>query len=573
MTCCFKQHAGMCYDEKNNRNEEGGNVGRIGTLRRAPEIVAVFAKHGFAGYIKDLGLAEKIPFTRRGVKEQNVKGEQLRRALEDLGPTFIKLGQFLSTRTDLLPPSWTDPLSKLQSGAPAVPFEEIKKIVESELGQPLDDWLIYMEEVPIGAASIGQVHRAELKDGTEVAIKVRRPGIEPIIRKDISILRQLASLAERNSELARQVSLKAIIDDFAGSLRREMDYRREATESSGVRETIKEKHVYVPLVYSEWSTEQILVMEYMDGKPLHGDVIAGMEIKERQELAQALSETVLRQVFIEGVFHADPHPGNLLLLRDGRLCLIDFGNTGRLSDEMRHLLSDCLFALGDRDAAALSMLVLEMGSRKPVNRRMLQRDISRWMGGYMDIELADVEMGTMLQELFTVAGSHSISIPKDFVQVGQAFLKVEQTVIALDPGSSLSGMVRDMSREVLMGRINPKELMRGSRSFIRLMKMATDKLPSVLNETLSEWEGGQPKLKMHITADENIMKRLERMASMVVLSIMMLAFSIVMAGLFVSMRNRPPLTGTNTIHLGMLTAVIMTTIFLTVIYLMWRKIK
>ncbi|MGG3449573.1 ABC1 kinase family protein [Domibacillus aminovorans] len=548
-------------------------MGRIGTLRRAPEIVAVFAKHGFAGYIKDLGLAEKIPFTRRGGKEQNVKGEQLRRALEDLGPTFIKLGQFLSTRTDLLPPSWTGPLSKLQSGAPVVPFEEIKKIVESEAGQPLDDWLIYMEEVPIGAASIGQVHRAALKDGTEVAIKVRRPGIEPIIRNDMSILRQLANLAERNSELARQVSLKAIIDDFVSSLRREMDYRMEATESAGVRETIKEKHVYVPLIYPEWSTEQILVMEYMDGKPLHGEVIAGMDIKERQELAQSLSETVLRQVFIDGVFHADPHPGNLLLLKDGRLCLIDFGNTGRLSDEMRHLLSDSLFALADRDAAALSMLVLEMGSRKSVDRRMLQRDISRWMAGYMDIELADVEMGTMLQELFTVAGSHSISIPKDFVQVGQAFLKVEQTVIALDPGSSLSGMVRDMSHEVLLGRIHPKELMRGSRSFVRLMKMAADKLPGVLNETLSEWEGGQPKLKMHITADENIMKRIERMASTLVLSIMMLAFSIVMAGIFVSMRNQSPLTGTNTFHLGMLTAVIMTIIFLIVIHLMWRKIK
>ncbi|OAH59401.1 hypothetical protein AWH48_14775 [Domibacillus aminovorans] len=573
MSCCFKQHIGMCYDGKNNRNEEGGNVGRIGTLRRAPEIVAVFAKHGFAGYIKDLGLAEKIPFTRRGGKEQNVKGEQLRRALEELGPTFIKLGQFLSTRTDLLPPSWTDPLSKLQSGAPVVPFDEIKKIVESEAGQPLDDWLIYMEEVPIGAASIGQVHRAALKDGTEVAIKVRRPGIEPIIRNDMSILRQLANLAERNSELARQVSLKAIIDDFVSSLRREMDYRMEATESAGMRETIKEKYVYVPLIYPECSTEQMLVMEYMDGKPLHGEVIAGMDIKERQELAQSLSETVLRQVFIDGVFHADPHPGNLLLLKDGRLCLIDFGNTGRLSDEMRHLLSDSLFALADRDAAALSMLVLEMGSRKPVDRRMLQRDISRWMAGYMDIELADVEMGTMLQELFTVAGSHSISIPKDFVQVGQAFLKVEQTVIALDPGSSLSGMVRDMSLEVLLGRIHPKELMRGSRSFVRLMKMAADKLPGVLNETLSEWEGGQPKLKMHVTADENIMKRIERMASALVLSIMMLAFSIVMAGIFVSMRNQSPLTGTNTFHIGMLTAVIMTIIFLIVIHLMWRKIK
>jgi ubiquinone biosynthesis protein len=219
------------------------------------------------------------------------------------------------------------------------------------------------------------------------------------------------------------------------------------------------------------------------------------------------------------------------------------------------------------------MLVLEMGSRKPVDRRILQRDISRWMAGYMDIELADVKMGAMLQELFTVAGSHSISIPKDFVQVGQAFLKVEQTVIALDPGSSLSSMVRDMAHEVLMGRIHPKELMRESRSFVRLMKMAANKLPSVLNETLTEWEGGQPKLKMHITADENIMKRIERMASMIVLSVMMLAFSIVMAGIFVSMRNQSPLTGTDAFHIGMLTALIMTIIFLVVIYLMWRKIK
>lgn len=548
-------------------------MGKIGTLRRAPEIVAVFAKHGFAGYIKDLGLAEKIPFTRWGTKEQNVKGEELRRALEELGPTFMKLGQFLSTRTDLLPPSWTDPLAKLQNSAPAMPFESIRHIVELEAGMPMEDWLMYMEEVPLGAASIGQVHRAALKDGTEVAIKIRRPGIEPVIRNDLSILRQLASLAERNSELARQVSLKAIIDDFAAALSREMNYRMEAHEAIGMRESMKDKRIYVPSVFLDWTTERMLVMEYVNGAPLRGDVVQGMEQSERQALARSLSETILRQVFIEGIFHADPHPGNLLLLKDGRLGLIDFGNTGRLSDDMRQLLSDCLFSLADRDAAALSILVLEMGSRKPVERRLLQRDISRWMAGYMDIELAEVQMGAMLQELFAIAGSHHITIPKDLVQVGQAFLKVEQTVIGLDPGSSLSGMVRDMANEVLMGRIHPKVMMRESRSLLRLFKMAATKLPSIVNETLNEWEGGQPKVKMHVTADENMMRRIERMASLVVLSVIMLAFSIIMAGIFVSMGNQSPMTGTNTYVLAMGTAVVMTLLFMTVLYLMWRKIK
>lgn len=559
--------------EQNDGSREGDFVVKIGTLRRAPEIVAVFAKHGFAGYIKDLGLAEKIPFTRRGVKEQNVKGEQLRRALEELGPTFMKLGQFLSTRTDLLPPSWTEPLAKLQNSAPAMPFEAIKQIVEIEAGQPLDDWLIYMEEMPLGAASIGQVHRAALKDGTEVAIKIRRPGIEPVIRNDVSILRQLASIAERNSELARQVSLKAIIDDFAAALGREMNYRMEAMEAEGVRDLMKEPRIYVPRIYPEWTTERMLVMEFVSGRSLRGDVINELHVEERQDLARALSETVLRQVFIDGIFHADPHPGNLLLLNDGRLGLIDFGNTGRLSEDMRHLLSDCLFALADRDAASLSILVLEMGARKPVDRRILQRDISRWMAGYLDIELADVQMGAMLQELFSVAGSHHITIPKDFVQVGQAFLKVEQTVIALDPGSSLSGMVRDMAHEVLMGRIHPKEMMRESRSFFRLFKMAATKLPGILNETLNEWEGGQPKLKMHLTADDNMMRRIERMASLIVLSVIMLAFSIIMAGIFVSMGNQSPISGSNTYIIALITAVVMTILFMTVLYLMWRKIK
>lgn len=559
--------------EQNDGSREGDFVVKIGTLRRAPEIVAVFAKHGFAGYIKDLGLAEKIPFTRRGVKEQNVKGEQLRRALEELGPTFMKLGQFLSTRTDLLPPSWTEPLAKLQNSAPAMPFEAIKQIVEIEAGQPLDDWLIYMEEMPLGAASIGQVHRAALKDGTEVAIKIRRPGIEPVIRNDVSILRQLASIAERNSELARQVSLKAIIDDFAAALGREMNYRMEAMEAEGVRDLMKEPRIYVPRIYPEWTTERMLVMEFVSGRSLRGDVINELHAEERQDLARALSETVLRQVFIDGIFHADPHPGNLLLLNDGRLGLIDFGNTGRLSEDMRHLLSDCLFALADRDAASLSILVLEMGARKPVDRRILQRDISRWMAGYLDIELADVQMGAMLQELFSVAGSHHITIPKDFVQVGQAFLKVEQTVIALDPGSSLSGMVRDMAHEVLMGRIHPKEMMRESRSFFRLFKMAATKLPGILNETLNEWEGGQPKLKMHLTADDNMMRRIERMASLIVLSVIMLAFSIIMAGIFVSMGNQSPISGSNTYIIALITAVVMTILFMTVLYLMWRKIK
>ncbi|WP_338753609.1 ABC1 kinase family protein [Bacillus sp. FJAT-52991] len=548
-------------------------------LTRLPEIIAVLMKHGFTGYLKDLGLSEKIPFHKRGAseeKKEHVRGEELRAALEELGPTFMKLGQFISTRTDILSPEWTAPLSKLQSDAPPVPFNEIKQIIELESGGPLKDSFIEFNETPIGTASLGQVHRAVLYSGEKVAVKVRRPHIEAVVNQDIQVLRHLAMIAEKNSSLAQQFSVKETIDEFAASLLKEMNYRFEAAEALSVKEQIDNEWVYVPMIFPDYTTERVLVMELIDGKKLTPEAIEQISQQRRKELAEALAESVLEQVYVKGVFHADPHPGNLILLKDETLALIDFGNTGRLSEEMKQLLAECLFSLNDRDSASLSMAIQSLGTNREVDRKAMRRDLDVWMNTYLDRALQEVKMGTMFQELFALAAKHGIRVPREFIQVGQAFLKVEQTVAALDPDIRFNVILKETGQRLMWEQLHPKRLLRETRKFTRQVQISARKLPTVINETIRKWESGEPHLQINVKPDEGMMNRIERIAHMLVLSIMMLAFSIIIAGVIIGIKisgDHSQLTDNYTFQIVLFTAFVITILFLITIYMMWQKKK
>ncbi|WP_203362022.1 AarF/UbiB family protein [Bacillus sp. REN10] len=548
-------------------------------LTRLPEIITVLMKHGFTGYLKDLGLSEKIPFHKRGEAEErkeHAKGEELRVAFEELGPTFMKLGQFMSTRTDILAPEWTVPLSKLQSDAPPIPFEEIKQIIEFESGGTLADTFVEFEETPIGTASLGQVHRAILHSGEKVAIKVRRPHIETVVNQDIQVLRHLAAIAEKNSALARQFSMKETIDEFAASLVKEMNYRLEAAEALSVKKQIDNRWIHVPAIFPDYTTERVLVMELVEGQKLTPETIAQINQQRRKELAEALAESVLEQVYVKGVFHADPHPGNLVLLKDDTLALIDFGNTGRLPEEMKQLLAECLFSLNDRDSVSLTMAIQSLGANREVDTKAMRRDLDAWMNTYLDRALQEVKMGTMFQELFALAAKHGIRVPREFIQVGQAFLKVEQTVSALDPDIRFNVILKDTGERLMWEQLHPKRLLRETRKLTRQVQISARKLPTVINETIRKWENGEPHLQMNIKPDEGMMNRIERIAHMLVLSIMMLAFSIIIAGIIIGIKisgDHSQLTDNYTFQIVLATAFMITMLFLITIYMMWRKKK
>ncbi|PAQ14353.1 hypothetical protein CD798_10810 [Bacillaceae bacterium SAOS 7] len=548
-------------------------------LTRLPEIITILMRHGFTGYLKDLGLSEKIPFHKRGTteeKKEHVKGEELRAAFEELGPTFMKLGQFISTRTDILSPEWTVPLSKLQSNAPPIPFDDIKQIIEFESGGPLESSFIEFDETPIGTASLGQVHRAVLYSGEQVAVKVRRPHIEMVVNQDIQVLRHLAAIAEKNSSLARQFSVKETIDEFAASLLKEMNYRLEAAEALSVKAQIDNEWIYVPAIFPDYTSERVLVMELVEGKKLTSETINQLSSQRRKELAEALAESVLAQVYVKGVFHADPHPGNLILLKNETLALIDFGNTGRLSEEMKQLLAECLFSLNDRDSVSLSLAIQSLGANREVDTKAMRRDLDTWMNTYLDRALQEVKMGTMFQELFALAAKHGIRVPREFIQVGQAFLKVEQTVSALDPDIRFNIILKDTGERLMWEQLHPKRLLRETRKLTRQVQLSARKLPTVLNETIRKWENGEPHLQMNIKPDDDMMSRIERIAHMLILSIMMLAFSIIIAGVIIGIKisgDNSQLTNVYTFQIVLSIAFLITILFLITIYMMWRKKK
>ncbi|WP_157843237.1 ABC1 kinase family protein [Bacillus sp. FJAT-42315] len=548
-------------------------------LTRLPEIITILMRHGFTGYLKDLGLSEKIPFHKRGTteeKKEHVKGEELRAAFEELGPTFMKLGQFISTRTDILSSEWTVPLSKLQSNAPPIPFDDIKQIIEFESGGPLESSFIEFDETPIGTASLGQVHRAVLYSGEQVAVKVRRPHIEMVVNQDIQVLRHLAAIAEKNSSLARQFSLRETIDEFASSLLKEMNYRLEAAEALSVKAQIDNEWIYVPAIFPDYTSERVLVMELVEGKKLTSETIHQLSSQRRKELAEALAESVLAQVYVKGVFHADPHPGNLILLKNETLALIDFGNTGRLSEEMKQLLAECLFSLNDRDSVSLSLAIQSLGANREVDTKAMRRDLDTWMNTYLDRALQEVKMGTMFQELFALAAKHGIRVPREFIQVGQAFLKVEQTVSALDPDIRFNVILKDTGERLMWEQLHPKRLLRETRKLTRQVQLSARKLPTVLNETIRKWENGEPHLQMNIKPDDDMMSRIERIAHMLILSIMMLAFSIIIAGVIIGIKisgDNSQLTNVYTFQIVLSIAFLITILFLITIYMMWRKKK
>lgn len=549
------------------------------SLTRLPEIITILMRHGFTGYLKDLGLSEKIPFHKRAAteeKKEHIKGEELRAAFEELGPTFMKLGQFISTRTDILSSEWIVPLSKLQSDAPPVPYDDIKQIIEFESGGPLESSFVEFDETPIGTASLGQVHRAVLHSGEQVAVKVRRPHIEMVVNQDVQVLRHLAAIAEKNSSLARQFSVKETIDEFAASLLKEMNYRLEAAEALNVKAQIDNEWIYVPAIFPDYTSERVLVMELVEGKKLTSEAINQINQQRRKELAEAIAESVLAQVYVKGVFHADPHPGNLILLKDETLALIDFGNTGRLSEEMKQLLAECLFSLNDRDSVSLSLAIQSLGANREVDTKAMRRDLDTWMNTYLDRALQEVKMGTMFQELFALAAKHGIRVPREFIQVGQAFLKVEQTVSALDPDIRFSVILKDTGERLMWEQLHPKRLLRETRKLTRQIQLSARKLPTVINETIRKWENGEPHLQMNIKPDDDMMSRIERIAHMLILSVMMLAFSIIIAGVIIGIKisgDNSQLTNTYTFQIVLSIAFLITILFLITIYMMWRKKK
>ena len=436
-------------------------------LNRYRQILAVLFKYGFGDLLEMLTIDQYIEVglqmisrTRATRVERLNRPQRLRMAFEELGPTYIKLGQILSTRPDLVPMEYIDELSRLQDKIPAFSFEQVRNVVSEEFGMPPEDLFDSLEEEPFASASIGQVHRAVLKDGESVAVKFQRPGIQKIIEVDLEIMLHLATLAEHHiEELSFHRPVK-IVEEFAKTLEKEIDYKNEATNMERVaRYFLDDPHVYIPKVFRDTTTTRVLTTEFIEGIKI-SDVdkleAAGLD---RQILTARGADVVLKQIFSQGFFHADPHPGNIFVLPDNVICLLDFGMTGIVDRQTREDFVDLLDSIVHQNEVRASQALLKLTDwdYEP-DRRKLEREVADFMGRHLYKPLKDVELGKLLQQLVELATELRLRIPPDIFLMMKAFSTVEGVAHMLDPDFDMVEQATPFITEVKLARYKPQRI-------------------------------------------------------------------------------------------------------------------
>lgn len=508
-------------------------------------------RHGFGYMVEELGLYHLLSLPRRIVTQEVhaalTLGERIRRVLEDLGPTFVKLGQLASTRSDLLPEPIIAELVKLQDSVAPFSAETARSIVEQELDQPLNEIFEAFENTPIAAASIGQVHRAVLHGGQSVAVKIQRPGVTRTMSRDLEILHDLSALAEKRLDWAKQYGLTRMVEEFSRSLLAELDYAQEGRNAERIAaqhtEQAKPK-VAIPTIYWDYSSARVLTMEYVSGITLNRReelLKRGMKLKA---IAQQLVEMMLDQIFIHGFFHADPHPGNVMLLDNGKLALIDFGMVGRLNEEMKDSLSALVIALMRRNTDSMVRAILRLGViPENTDRAVLRDDVERLRESYYDIPFNRISIGKALNDLFGIARKHRLVIPPDLAMLGKTMLTLEGVVANLDPSFSIVQMAEPFGRQLLQQRFSGSRIQRKLLGGVADLAESLVELPSQARQLSALLSSGKLKVEVGLPELKNLEHKFSRVGNRLSFSLVLLAFSIIMAGLIIgsSLRGEPSL--------------------------------
>jgi ubiquinone biosynthesis protein len=445
-----------------------GVVGRTyRNLNRYRQILAILFKYGFGDLIELLKIEQYIEVglqlisrKRRDVFERLSRAERVRMAIEELGPTYIKLGQILSTRPDLIPDDFRRELSKLQDRVPAFAFSEVTNIVETEIGCSLQERFGFFDEQPFASASIGQVHRAGLPDGEIVAVKVQRPGIKKIIEVDLEIMLHLATLMERNiKEIALYRPVK-IVEEFARTLEREIDYKIEATSMERfARKFLDDPTVYIPKVFRDTTTERVLTMELVDGIKISEIEKLEEAGLDRKKITASGADFYLKQIFNYGFFHADPHPGNIFILPDNVICLLDFGMTGSVDRQTREEFVDLIDSIVHRHESRATQVLLKLTywDDEP-DIRMLEKDVADFMGQHLYKPLKDIEIGKLLNQLLELSSRHRLMIPPDLFLMMKALTIIEGVALMLDPDFDMISQTTPFIKRVKLAKFYPDRI-------------------------------------------------------------------------------------------------------------------
>jgi len=496
--------------------------------------VGVLVKYGFGHILDQMRIGPYLRIGRKFLAREKPEMEKLnyaqriRLAMEELGPTFVKLGQVLSTRPFLIPLELVIELSKLQDEVAPFPFDQAKQIVERELRAPLEQAFSSFDESPVASASLSQVHRARTKQAEDVVVKVQRPGIKPIIDTDMEILTDLANLLERHIPESRQYQPKAMVDELARTFRREIDFKNEARNIEIFATNFKEDAtVFVPRVFWDKTTDLVLTMEYIAGIKVTDLEELEKRGLDRKAIAKNAGKSVFKQVFIDGFFHADPHPGNLFVLENNVIAPVDYGMTGKLSETTMDELSELLISVVTWNPRGVIKTWQKAGVLESTpDLKSLEADLTDFLYRYHKIPLSMIDMKTLVNDAFDMVHRHRIQLQPDLMLFGKALITYEEVGRMLDPDYDLVTEASPFVKRLSRRKYHPKVILRDIVTVLEDLREFITPLPYELRRILDKLSRGELGFELQHRGLEKLMLQVERSANR-------LSFSLIIAAIIV----------------------------------------
>lgn len=506
--------------------------------RRFHEVLRTLVVHGYGPLVERLPLPFRLPFARREFARSPASlALHTRTALEELGPTFVKMGQILSTRVDLVPPEFTSELRKLQEEVPPVAFEEIAEVVTEELGASPDEFFSDFSREPLASASIAQVHTATYR-GQEVVVKIQRPGIARVIDQDIEIITFLAGLMDDHVPEAQPYRLPQVARDFGRSIRNELDFVREADSVRMFGESFADQDsVVIPKVFGDVSSRRVLTLTRLRGGRL--DQMEHLPKHRRQNIARVVLEMSLHQVFEMGAFHADPHPGNLLVLADDRVGVLDFGMVGLVDEETKQDIADLLMGILNRDYVLLADMLTEIGEpRKEIDSAELRRDIMDIVERNYSKELDRLNLGQVLISVMHLLRRHAIGVPPHYISLVKAVAEAESSARLIYPDLRLSEELTSRIHSVIMHQLLPDRLRRWSSTGLLHALRRVRHWGARLSSLMGRADRGEISIMFRHVGLETLIEGVEKIAHRMILAMLMAA--LIIGGSVILHLDRPP---------------------------------
>lgn len=526
-----------------------------GSLQRLRQIAGVMARHGYGHILGKLRLDEYLPGWMRlralssSESEPAVSPPQrMAAALQELGATFIKFGQLLATRPDLIPQEYAEAFGALQDHVDPADPEAIAKVLSDSLGDSPDVVFVAFDATPLASGSIGQAHAATLLDGTDVIVKVKRPDTDRRVRQDLTLLLWLADKAQRHLPELAKYHPKIICEEFADTMRRELDFVTEASYTAKMAEECAEvEGVVIPTVYWDYVTHDTMVVERLQGTPL-SVIVRDTSRSHHPELAKRVANVFLHQYFKSGLFHADPHPGNLFLLEDGRLGMIDFGQTGRLSNELRRQLAIAVIAMSHADADTLTDILADVGVLSDdADVRSFKSQLALLLDRYFGVPLDRIDIGRAFEDIMTVSRQHGVLLPRDFVLLGKSLVTITSVTRLLDPHFRVDDVARPYAAMLAKDQLRPKDMLRNSGFFLYQIASFIRRAPEDLRDLLQKARTGKLRVIFHHEALEVLSSRIDvattRLSIALVLAAIIVGSSLILSSQGIEAHHVPALGG------------------------------